>query len=269
MARIRTIKPEFWTSDQVTECSRNSRLLFIGMWNFCDDAGRHVASPKRVKGEVFPCDDLTIEDISGMINELLAAGLIEARLSPQGFIYWQVTGWHHQIINKPQKPKIQEGDVITTGTVPEQSRNTTAGRERKGKDRKGKDEEGKGREGISSFTEESVNEPAKPDKPPVFTFPCSGEPKTWDLTPSHLQRLIELYPTLDVQAECRKALAWCEAGNAKTARGMPRFLTNWLNRATDRKPTAHQSNGRETRGDRNKRLAEQWILDDDRTEGTT
>jgi hypothetical protein len=46
MARIRTIRPEFWTSEQVTECSMPARLLFIGLWNFCDDGGRMPYSPK-------------------------------------------------------------------------------------------------------------------------------------------------------------------------------------------------------------------------------
>ena len=41
MARIRTIKPEFWTSEQVVDCSPTARLLFIGLWNFCDDGGVH------------------------------------------------------------------------------------------------------------------------------------------------------------------------------------------------------------------------------------
>lgn len=34
MARIRTIKPEFWTSEQVMGCAPLARLLFIGLWNF-------------------------------------------------------------------------------------------------------------------------------------------------------------------------------------------------------------------------------------------
>jgi hypothetical protein len=49
MARIRTVKPEFWTSEQVMNCSRDARLLFIGMWNFCDDGGNHPASAKTLK----------------------------------------------------------------------------------------------------------------------------------------------------------------------------------------------------------------------------
>lgn len=47
MARIRTIKPEFWTAEQVMELSRDARLLFIGMWNFCDDAGVHQRHTRR------------------------------------------------------------------------------------------------------------------------------------------------------------------------------------------------------------------------------
>ncbi len=58
MARIRTIKPEFWTSEQVMECAPLARLLFIGLWNFCDDAGRMALSPKRIKAQILPSDDV-------------------------------------------------------------------------------------------------------------------------------------------------------------------------------------------------------------------
>ncbi|KKK60207.1 hypothetical protein LCGC14_3026700, partial [marine sediment metagenome] len=39
MARIRTVKPDFWTSEDVAAVSRNARLLFIGLLNFADDVG--------------------------------------------------------------------------------------------------------------------------------------------------------------------------------------------------------------------------------------
>ena len=45
MARIRTIKPEFWASEQVMDCKPVTRLLFIGLWNFVDDFGR---APQRL-----------------------------------------------------------------------------------------------------------------------------------------------------------------------------------------------------------------------------
>lgn len=100
MARIRTIKPEFWTSEQVMECSTTARLLFIGMLNFCDDGGNHPASAKRLKAQVFPSDDITTADIEKMVCELVSTGLI-SEYSAEDRCYWHVTGWHHQKIEKP------------------------------------------------------------------------------------------------------------------------------------------------------------------------
>ncbi|UYW33644.1 hypothetical protein [Methylorubrum extorquens] len=107
MARIRTIKPEFWTSEQVMECSPNARLAFIGMWNFCDDAGRMPASPKQIKALVFPSDDFTSENVRGMIDELELNGLVR-RYVVEDKEFLAVTGWHHQKIDKPQKPRTPE-----------------------------------------------------------------------------------------------------------------------------------------------------------------
>jgi uncharacterized phage protein (TIGR02220 family) len=101
MARIRTIKPEFWTSGQVVDCSLVARLMFIGIWNFCDDHGVHPASIKRLKMEVFPSDSIADDVLRAMIDELLAARLLCA-YQVDGKGYWQVTGWAtHQRIDKP------------------------------------------------------------------------------------------------------------------------------------------------------------------------
>lgn len=100
MARIRTVKPEFWTSEQVVDCSPIARLLFIGMWNFCDDAGNHPASVKTLKMEVFPGDDITTAEVQCMVDEIINAGLI-VEYAAEGRQYWHVSGWHHQKIEKP------------------------------------------------------------------------------------------------------------------------------------------------------------------------
>ena len=103
MARIRSIKPEFFTSEQVAECSTNARLLFVGMWCFCDDQGIHPDSPARLKMEVFPSDDLTKADVEQYVEELVAVGLIQ-RYEVEGQKYLMVTGWvRHQKIDKPSK----------------------------------------------------------------------------------------------------------------------------------------------------------------------
>lgn len=137
MPRIRTVKPEFWTSDQVLECSRNARLLFLGLWNFCDDEGRHAWKPRQCKAEVFPGDDdLSVADVEAMMEELEGHGLICRYTDPDDVsaCYFYVTGWHHQRIDKPQPAKhpspFQDHSGNDTGTLPP---------DRKGKERKGKD----------------------------------------------------------------------------------------------------------------------------------
>lgn len=104
MARYRTIKPEFWTSEQVMECSPIARLMFIGMWNYADDAGRMAYSPKTIKAQVFPSDDISIEDVRRMLVELSSNDLIMV-YAVEGKEYLQITGWHHQKIDRPQPAK--------------------------------------------------------------------------------------------------------------------------------------------------------------------
>jgi len=138
MARIRTIKPEFWTSEQVVECSPTARLLFIGLWNFCDDAGNHPASAKTIKMQIFPGDDIPLSSIDGLLQELVNNGLL-ARYESEGRQYFHVTGWHHQKIEKPsfKYPKPSFGELSANGR-----RQSAPGMEGKGEE--GKGEEGKG-----------------------------------------------------------------------------------------------------------------------------
>lgn len=120
------------------ECSTNARLLFIGIWNFCDDQGRHPLAPKQLKALVFPADDFSVEDVSRMLDELSANDLIKV-YTVDGKEYFEVTGWHHQKIDRPQKPKFP-------APIGEQSSNGIDGKERKGKEGKGEEKEEGGRE---------------------------------------------------------------------------------------------------------------------------
>jgi len=57
MPRIRTIKPEYWSSPGIETISPWSRLLFIAMWNWADDAGRGTCQLRELQGFAFPYDD--------------------------------------------------------------------------------------------------------------------------------------------------------------------------------------------------------------------
>ena len=118
MSKIRTTKPDFWSSEQIVQCSTTARLLFIGLWNFCDDNGIHPASHTRLKMEVFPGDNFTTNDIKTWIDELLKANLL-ITYQVNDKEYWQVTGWHHQKIDRkyfkyPPPPNQQSNSVETS-----------------------------------------------------------------------------------------------------------------------------------------------------------
>lgn len=103
MARIRTIKPEFWTDETVVELSIPARLFFIGLWNHADDAGNLVYSPRKLKMQIFPADTI---DCEGLLGELITHGLITVySVNVEEFIH--INGFRkHQVINRPSKTTI-------------------------------------------------------------------------------------------------------------------------------------------------------------------
>lgn len=57
MARIRSVKPEFWDSPSTAQASLRARLFYIAMWNWADDWGVGDANPRRLLGFAFPNDE--------------------------------------------------------------------------------------------------------------------------------------------------------------------------------------------------------------------
>lgn len=102
MARIRTVKPEFWVDEKVVELDPWTRLLFIGMWNFADDQGFLDFAPRRIKMQVFPGD---VTDVVPLIDELLKHGLVRAYTSPIGPVLHIVNWTRHQRVDHPAKPR--------------------------------------------------------------------------------------------------------------------------------------------------------------------
>lgn len=73
MARIRTIKPEFFTSDDICALSMAARLLYIGAWCEADREGRMEWKPRSLKRRYLPDDNI---DIDALCGELINAGLV-------------------------------------------------------------------------------------------------------------------------------------------------------------------------------------------------
>lgn len=109
MARIRTIKPEFFTSEAIASLPLAARLTFIGLWTHADDYGRLVDNPRIIKGAIWPLDDdVTATDVSLHIHMLVDLGLL-ARYEAEGRRYLHVCNWEeHQKMNRKAAAKHPE-----------------------------------------------------------------------------------------------------------------------------------------------------------------
>lgn len=63
MAKIRGIKPEFWTDEDIVDLSPHARLLFIGLWNFACDNGHLEDRSKQLKMRLLPADDVNVAEL--------------------------------------------------------------------------------------------------------------------------------------------------------------------------------------------------------------
>lgn len=115
MARIRNIKPDFWTDEKLVELDPWERLLFIGIWNFVDDEGFMPYSPKRIKMQVFPGDSL---EISRGLQNLISIGALTLYDSEAGQIL-KVTNWSkHQKVSNPSPSKYRGIELAEAGAKP-------------------------------------------------------------------------------------------------------------------------------------------------------
>lgn len=104
MARIRTIKPEFWTDGKIVQLPFYVRLVFIGLWNFCDDAGYLLEEHDRIKMQIMPGDDV---DVEASIDLLVACGLLSRHTLKSGGTALQINHFvDHQKISHPSPSKI-------------------------------------------------------------------------------------------------------------------------------------------------------------------
>ena len=142
MARIRTIKPEFFLHDRLAELSPLHRLLFVGLWTQADREGRLKDRPRRIQVAVLPYDEA---DVDAMLDDLHRGGFL-VRYAVEGDQFIEIRGFSkHQSVNVkepastiPPPPDtsahVPARDQHHAGTVPAPDEHVGKGREGKGKD---------------------------------------------------------------------------------------------------------------------------------------
>jgi hypothetical protein len=244
MARIRTIKPEFFNHEELFDLEAETklplRIAFAGLWTVCDREGRFKWRPRSIKAQVLPYDDV---DFSRVLDALTTRGFV-VKYASNGVEYGHVPGFgRHQVVNNreaasvlpkpPETPQNTGNPRVPDACGTREPREGHAG----AVEGNGKEVEGNGKEGDST-------EPEIPATVPVFDptacqfpeFPASGDVKTWEATAKQLAAWQEAYPGVDVAAEHRRAHAWIMANltKRKTTTGYPKFLNSWMGRVQDR-----------------------------------
>lgn len=230
MARIRTLKPEFWDSPSTAQADLAVRLTFMAMWNWADDSGHGTANLKELEAFCFPNDEVTelprrgrgnsagtagtwrsFAEVCGEVAEVY--GVVFYRVNGRPY-YWIPSFKQHQSKDyraTSRYPTFAEGEAydVTSGNVlPEGARNTlelgscgnSAGTAGDSAESAGSAALGTGEQG-NRGTEEKGNRGGGEEAPPPSTRrkPARPIPEDWSPTTSHEAKAKSL--DLDVHAE--------------------------------------------------------------------
>ncbi|OCR34461.1 hypothetical protein [Bacteroides fragilis] len=151
MARIRTIKPEFWEDEKIGKLPIPCRLFFIGCWNFADDFGVIKGNAALLKSQIFPYDEnLRVSEIKKWIDALVDARMLVPIIHAEESYYFIRTFRSHQVLDKRYDKSyigkgivkeliskaLNDNDVNTTSTLRDNYVNTTEEKEEEKEDKK-------------------------------------------------------------------------------------------------------------------------------------
>ncbi len=221
MGRIRTIKPEFFTSEDVVSLSPLARLLFIAVWCEADREGRLVWKPRTLKIRYFPADDC---DITALCDELVVAELVV--LYGEGRAYVPSFKRHQHVNPREAASTLPDPDACPTRAPRVSTRVNPDGHAQGGKERKGK-------EGVDDASSDAPDE--QPTAPPAAA-PAAGQkkqgtrlPEGWQLPEDWREWCAKHRPDLDPQATAEAFSDYWHAKPGKDASKLDWFATwrNW------------------------------------------
>lgn len=224
MARIRTIKPEFFRDEDLQDLEAahsgcHVMLVFAGLWGHCDRNGAFEWRPRQLKLDILPFLPFSMDQALGLLE---GAGFIR-RYTVDGKEYGLVPSFaKHQRLNGKEAQEPCRYPVPQEGSFMEVS----------GKQRgsNGEASETTGREG-KGMDIYAVSDSPNP----------SSQKVEWGLEGFSIPESVKTgfktaYPAADVDGEIAKAHAWVLANPKNRKSNWGRFLNSWLQRAQDRAP---------------------------------
>lgn len=214
MARIRTIKPEFFTSEDIVSRSALARILYIGLWCEADREGRMEWKPKTFKLRYLPGDQCDVEILAQELTDAKMLILYEV----DGVLYAEIPSFtKHQVINN------RESESQIPARVKDASGTRAPRVKAEGKEGR------KGKEG-------TVDDDDAPDLAPlpVALIPLI-DGSDFEVFASKAEEWRMAYPAVDVAQKLQAIRQWCIANPSrrKTRRGAESFIVTWLSKEQD------------------------------------
>lgn len=235
MARIRTIKPEFFTSEDVVALTFPARLLYIAMWCEADRDGRFAWKPRTLKMRYFPADDLDLEMLA---KEILDRKLVV--LYGDGLAYIPTFAVHQHI--NPRESASNLLDPHASPRVKHASARVSdvqVGRE--------------GREGRidARVTSQDDETPEDDPAPPPVVLIHLNDGSEHEIFANQVEEWSLTYPNVDVLQALRQMRQWAIANptKRKTRRGVLAFVNTWLAKEQD-KPSKARPSGPASSGEK-------------------
>lgn len=238
MPRMRTLKPSFFSNDQLAEVHPLGRLLFQGLWCMADREGRLEDRPKRIKAEILPYDTCNIERL---LDDLKARSFIlRYEIGEDRFI---------QVVNfaKHQNPHVKEPpstipapDEHCAGPVPPPNGHHDGPSSYARVLSHGLQEQEQ--EQSSSSAADAAAEEERPSLEPVFS---TDEQETVDLVagllvpiglsaqPRFWRKVLDTYQALDLEAEAMAMADWLRRHRKRVC--STAFVLNWLKSSAERR----------------------------------
>jgi hypothetical protein len=248
--RIRSIKPEFWRSSDISRLEIEDRLLFIGLWQYVDDNGVGIDKLSAIAADLF-ADDLerdapeTLARVSRGLERLSEANRV-LRYTVRDRRYLVIIGWEHQKIDHPSRPRypLPNGDVARADSYSRESLATPS----------------RGFERVSAnsplVTGEQRNRGTEEKPPPNAR--ATRLPDNWRPPQTEVDKMRTECPTVDLKAEHLKFVDHyrSKAGPDATKVDWTATWRNWMRRTNQFGPTRPTTNGTRRQADTDQQFDE-------------
>ncbi len=148
MARIRTIKPDFFRHSDLYQAEREFglplRLAFAGLWTAADREGRFKWKPLELKLDCLPHDEV---DFSRVLDALATRAFVQKYRVGDACFGWIPSFLKHQVINNRESESVLPDPDGNIEEIPANTEESDASATREPREDHACRKEGKGREG--------------------------------------------------------------------------------------------------------------------------